>query len=212
MRKIRGSMTAIMRRMLSRLRRLSRLRSAVPDIRGLPGRLRGAYGAGPLHLLGLIACFALAGYAALQIPAPILPRILIWFGAAVIGHDLILFPLYALTDRSLTKVLRHGRPPVPMINHLRVPALGSALLFVVFLPGIIRQGGASFMSATGRTQQPYLGRWLLLTAAMFGISALIYAVRVYRQKPKPNFSLKRLRAGRKAHRPPSARGGHSAAG
>lgn len=173
---------------------LRRLRTAIPDVRSIPGRFRQAYGAGPLHLLGVIACFALAGYAVLRIPVPLLPRILIWFGAAVIGHDLILFPLYALADRSLTVTRRRA---VPVINHIRVPALGAGLLLLIFLPDIIRQGAPTFVSATGKTQQPYLGRWLLLTAAMFGISAIIYGIRIGRPYlKKPHFSLQRLRPGR----------------
>ncbi|MFY9922402.1 MAG: hypothetical protein WAL26_29065, partial [Mycobacterium sp.] len=30
----------------------------------------------------------------------------------------------------------------------------------------------------GQTQEPFLGRWLLLTAAMFAMSAVAYGVRV----------------------------------
>ncbi|MGB6512110.1 hypothetical protein [Mycobacterium sp.] len=33
------------------------------------------------------------------------------------------------------------------------------------------------MAATGQTRQPFLGRWLVLTAAMFGGSAVTYLVR-----------------------------------
>jgi hypothetical protein len=46
------------------------------------------------------------------------------------------------------------------------------------LPGIIEQGGATYQAATGQTQQPFLGRWLLLTAAMFALSALVYVARL----------------------------------
>lgn len=44
----------------------------------------------------------------------------------------------------------------------------------MFLPGIIEQGASTYLAATGQTQQPFLGRWLLLTAAMFGASAIVY--------------------------------------
>jgi len=64
------------------------------------------------------------------------------------------------------------------VNYLRVPALGCALLFLMFSPGIIQQGRLSYLAATGLTQQPYLGRWLLLTAALFTASALAYAIRL----------------------------------
>jgi hypothetical protein len=144
------------------------------------------YGANPLHLLALLGCFAVAGYAAAQTLAnPRWPVMLAWFAAAVIGHDLIVFPLYALADRSFTRALRALRPRtatapplIPSVNHIRVPALGAGLLFLVFFPGIIRQGRQTYQAATGHTQQAYLGRWLLLVATMFAISAVIYAVRL----------------------------------
>jgi hypothetical protein len=154
-------------------------------MRNRVSRVNGFYGAGPLHLLALIGCFALAGYAALQTLAnPRWPVMLAWFAGAVIGHDLVAFPLYALADRSLNRAVRElwprraSTPPVPAVNHIRVPALGGGLLFLLFFPGIIRQGGHAYMTATGRTQQPYLGRWLLLVAAMFTISAVVYAARL----------------------------------
>ena len=48
----------------------------------------------------------------------------------------------------------------------------------MFFPGIIRQESATYLAATGQTQQPFLGRWLLLTAAMFIASAVFYAIRL----------------------------------
>ena len=48
----------------------------------------------------------------------------------------------------------------------------------MFFPGIIRQESATYLAATGQTQQPFLGRWLLLTAAMFIASALLYTIRL----------------------------------
>lgn len=157
-------------------------------MRRVLARVRAFYGANPLHLLALVACFALAGYAATFLaPDPSLPRILIWFGAAVIGHDLVLFPVYALVDRSMTAVLRpwarqraRGAPLVPPLNYLRTPVLASGLLLLMFLPGIIEQGAVTYRAATGLTQQPYLARWLLLTAAFFVVSAVAYAVRLVR--------------------------------
>jgi hypothetical protein len=169
-----------------------------PDMRRALTAVRNFYGASPLHLLALIGCFALAGYAAAQTLAnPQWPVMLAWFAAAVIGHDLVVFPLYALADRSITGALRAVRPRgtttpplVPAVNHVRVPALGTGLLFLVFFPGIIQQGRQTYQAATGRTQEPYLGRWLLLVAAMFAISAVIYAIRLGRvlhrdRRPSP---------------------------
>ena len=43
------------------------------------------YGANPLHLLTLLACFALAGYAAAQLVSSRPVGVAVWFLAAVIG-------------------------------------------------------------------------------------------------------------------------------
>jgi hypothetical protein len=146
-----------------------------------------AYGANPLHLLALLASFAVAGYAVAHLShESTFWRIVSWFLAAVVGHDLVLFPLYALADGSLRQALRALWPRrgavsrVPPLNYIRVPVLGAALLLLVFLPGIVQQGQSTYHAATGQTQQPYLDRWLLLTAAMFTISAVAYAVRLRR--------------------------------
>src|ERR1700742_4871401 len=103
-------------------------------MRTLVGRVRSFYGEHPLHLLVLLACFALTGYIAVHVSTYALwPRVLIWFLGAVIAHDLVLFPVYALLDRSLSTVLgllrEHRRdgltPRVPVLNYLRIPALGA---------------------------------------------------------------------------------------
>lgn len=148
-----------------------------------------AYGSHPLHLLILLAGFALLGYVVATVDPVTLwnPRvwwqsIIVWFAAAIVVHDLVLFPVYALLDGFLSRAVVRPEPPrVPVVNHIRVPALGAGLTLVVFLPGIIRQGAATYSAATGQTQDPYLGRWLLLSGAMFGVSAVIYAVRVVRR-------------------------------
>lgn len=146
------------------------------------------YGSHPLHLLTMIAGFALLGYvvatvrpATLWNPDVWWQSIIVWFAAAIVAHDLVLFPLYACLDRLLDRLpaRRPQRPGqrVPVLNYLRVPALGAGLTLLVFLPGIIEQGAATYRAATGQTQDPFLGRWLLLTAAMFAVSAAIYATR-----------------------------------
>ena len=154
---------------------------------GLPTRFSAIYGARPLHLLTMVSGFALLGYivatftpAALWNPGTWWQSIAVWFAAAVVGHDLLLFPLYALADRIIsTRAGRpHDHPKVLARNYIRVPALGAGLTLLIFLPGIIEQGGATYQAATGQTQQPFLGRWLLLTAAMFAVSALAYAARL----------------------------------
>jgi hypothetical protein len=157
----------------------------------LLARFRKFYGSHPLHLLTMAAGFALTGYvlvtfnpATLWNPNAWWQSIAVWLAAAIIAHDLALFPLYALGDRLLgiaTKRPRRrprGEPRVWARNYLRIPALGSCLSLLMFFPGIIQQGSATYLAATGQTQQPFLGRWLLLTAAMFIASALLYTIRL----------------------------------
>jgi hypothetical protein len=148
------------------------------------------YGSHPLHLLTMAAGFALLGYvlatfgpSTLWNPGNWWQSIAVWFAAAVIGHDLVLFPLYAAADQALATWLRwfrrsgHPRPKVSARNHIRIPALAAGLMLLIFLPGIIRQGAPTYHAATGETQQPFLGRWLLLTAVLFAGSAVAYAAR-----------------------------------
>jgi hypothetical protein len=159
-------------------------------MRTLLSRYRAFYGSHPLHLLTMVVGFALLGYVlTVFTPATLWntrvwwQSIAVWFAAAIIAHDLLLFPLYALADRILTiPDDRHRRrrrePRVSPLNYVRIPALGSALTLLVFLPGIIKQGAPTYFFATGQTQELFLGRWMLLTGAMFAISAVAYAVRL----------------------------------
>ncbi|OBF91148.1 hypothetical protein A5791_15400 [Mycobacterium sp. 852002-51163_SCH5372311] len=147
------------------------------------------YGSHPLHLLTMVAGFALFGYVLVTFkpgtlwnPGSWWQSIIVWFAAAVIVHDLLLFPLYALADRIMESRLRrlppHRHPKVLARNHIRIPALAAGLTLLIFLPGIIQQGAPTYLAATGETQQPFLGRWLLLTALMFATSAIAYAARL----------------------------------
>lgn len=158
-------------------------------MRTMRAQFHDVYGSHPLHLLTLLAGFALFGYVLATIKPTTLwnpqtwwQSIVVWFAAAIIAHDLVLFPIYALLDRILLST-RHVRarrrePRVPVLNYVRIPALASGLLLLVFLPGIIKQGAPTYWFATGQTQEPFLGRWLLLTAAMFATSAVVYAIRL----------------------------------
>ena len=151
-----------------------------------------AYGAHPLHLLSLVASFALVGYAISLLGVGSLwnhhhwwQSIIVWFVGAVLLHDLLLFPSYALADRSLSAGWRavsvrtpDRSPVVSPVNYLRIPTLASGLLLLMFFPGIIQQGSDSYLRATGLTQTPYLQRWLLLTGVFFAVSALLYAARL----------------------------------
>jgi hypothetical protein len=151
------------------------------------GRFRTVYGAGPLHLLAVLATFAVAAYGlsrAFELTANP-DRIVLWLGGSIVAHDLVLFPAYALLGVIVAGVLvpRGGgsRLRIAALNHLRFPALTSGLLLLVWFPLVAAQGERSFMRASGLSKDVYLERWLLLSAALFVLSGLIFAVRVLRQ-------------------------------
>src|SRR5271165_5781533 len=103
----------------------------------LPGHLMRAlarlYGDHLFHLVVVMAALALGAYTVSVLGVRSLfnshvwwQSIAVWFAVAVIGHDLILFPLYALADRLLIG------PRPPAANYLRLPTLAGALLLMVF--------------------------------------------------------------------------------
>ena len=114
------------------------------------------------HALTLVV----AGYAAVQI-ADLRNAftILLWFAGAIVLHDLVLYPAYTLADRALQRA-----PLNP--NVIRIPALLSGLLFLVWFPLILEREPALYRSVTGVEPPDYLGRWLLITAALFAASLL----------------------------------------
>ncbi|MEK8073667.1 hypothetical protein [Rhodococcoides navarretei] len=142
------------------------------------------YGGHPLHAVGLLLSFALVGYVVTLAGPQSLwnsdiwwKSILVWFFGSVLLHDAVLFPLYSLADRLITGIPRRTLAVSP-VNFVRVPALGTGLTFLMFFPGILSQGAESYRAATGSTQEPFLGRWLALTAALFIVSAIAYFIRL----------------------------------
>ena len=135
-------------------------------------RLRGFYGAHPLHLAAVLGCLALAGLAAVRTTVnPAWAWMAVWFAAAIVAHDLVLFPAYAAADRALVGTLG------ARVNYVRIPLLGCGLTFLLFFPGIVRQGAFWYRAATGQDQEPYLARWLMLCVALFAASALTLVTR-----------------------------------
>jgi hypothetical protein len=138
------------------------------------------YGASPLHLLALLACFGLAGYAAVRLASSHPVAVAAWFLGAVIGHDLLLMPLYSLADRSAMAALRHREPQLPAapwINYLRVPAALSGLLLLVWFPLILRLR-SPYQASTTLSADPYLWHWLAVTGTLFLLSAVAFALRL----------------------------------
>jgi hypothetical protein len=145
-------------------------------------------GAGPVHLAILVVTLAVAAYAVVTLLAGEQAswlRIGVWFLAAVFVNDLVLNPLAAVLDGVL-RVGLHWLPDEPAapttINHIRVPLLGAALTFLVFFPGIVRQGEPVVLGQSGLDQSPFLLRWALLVVGMIVLSALVFAVRTRRAK------------------------------
>jgi hypothetical protein len=143
-------------------------------------RFSDVYGDSPGHLVVMLGCIAVSAYAAsFLLGDPALLTVLVWFVGAALVHDMLLFPLYAVADRGLTTVAGLlPRMRVPIVNHVRIPALAAGLTLLMFLPGIIRQGEGTHLAATGLDQAPYFERWLGLVAAVVLTSAVIYAIRV----------------------------------
>lgn len=145
------------------------------------------YGAGPWHLLGLLACFGLTAYAAAQVVeiGP-WPAIAWWLLGAAVAHDFVLYPLYSLADtafRGRTRPQPRLPSPVSWRNHFRIPLAFSALLGLLWFPLILGLAEANYTAATGMSTAPYLQRWLLLTGGLFACSALVYGYRLWRARP-----------------------------
>ena len=136
-----------------------------------------------VQLVALLASFSIAGYAGIRLLAGNPIGIGAWFIGSAVVHDLVLFPLYAGLDTALVMLLRR-RPRlatmagVPWLNYLRIPAAVSGLLLLVWSPLILRTSNTAYHAASGLSAQPFLPRWLAVTAALFAISAATLAVRI----------------------------------
>ncbi|MCZ0982123.1 hypothetical protein O1L60_33275 [Streptomyces diastatochromogenes] len=169
-----------------------------PSTHTVATAFRRRYGASPLHLLLVLASFALACYAGLRLLRGDPLGVALWFVGAALLHDLVLLPLYAVTDLAVQRVLGRGRgrghgqgqgragtgegrergnSPRAWINHIRVPAFVSGMLLLVYWPLILGQVG-HYTSTTGLPAGVFLGRWLLITAGLFAASAAVLAVRL----------------------------------
>jgi hypothetical protein len=95
-----------------------------------------------------------------------------WLVAAVIVHDVVVFPLYSALDRAARLAVRGAG-----VNHVRIPAGMSLLMLVVFWGTIAGKGEGAYHAVSGRSFDGYATRWLLATAALFGASAVIYLAR-----------------------------------
>jgi hypothetical protein len=155
----------------------------------LLGHFRRRYGASPLHLAGHLVVFAIGLFAIWRIAsAESLVKLLVLYVAFAFAHDLIFLPAYSGLDRAARAALARlpvGRPgSVPVINHVRAPALISGLLLVIYAPLISRASDNGYFLSSGHHIEGYLRNWLLISVALFAGSALVYALRVARAATK----------------------------
>jgi hypothetical protein len=94
-----------------------------------------------------------------------------WLLLAAVLHDLVVLPLYAGADRAAQRGLG------PAINYVRIPTGLSLLLLVVFWGTIAGKGEGAYHAVSGRSFDGYATRWLLVTAALFTASGLLYLAR-----------------------------------
>ena len=146
---------------------------------------RRLYGSNPLHLIGHVVVFFIAGFAIVQIlGGGAWINWIAWFVGAALLHDLVLLPLYSGLDRGLGRVVdRPPRPPlaprrVPLVNHLRAPAAISGILLIVYFPVILGLSADNYRNDTGHALAGYTRNWLLICAGLFAVSAIVYALRV----------------------------------
>jgi hypothetical protein len=125
-----------------------------------------------VRLLAYLTLLPLCAWALLEmLGASAAQRIAIWLIACVVVHDLVLFPLYSGADRGLRRLVGGA------INYVRIPAALSVLMLVVFWSTITGAGERAYRATSGQTFDGHAGRWLLVTAALFGGSALLYLLR-----------------------------------
>lgn len=130
------------------------------------------YGASPLHLAAHVAVFGVSAYALAQIlNGGMVENFLIWFAGAALLHDLVFLPLYAGLDRLASSLSRS------VVNYIRVPALISGLLLLVYFPLILVRADRNYLRSSGHHVEHYARNWLLITAALFAASAIVYLAR-----------------------------------
>ena len=89
----------------------------------------------------------------------------------------MLLPAYSALDARRDP----DRSRAPLLNHIRVPLVLSGVVFLVYAPRILDRQPRNVVNALGVAPPDYLRRWLLLTAALFMGSLLLYASARHRE-------------------------------
>ena len=153
-------------------------------------RFRRRYGASPLHLFAHLVGFAIVAFALDRIfSGGEVKVLLIWYLGFAVAHDLVFVPAYTGLDRlsraTIARLPRPIRNGPPIVNHIRAPAVISALLLIIYLPLISRRNEGWYFELSGHYLTGYLGNWLLITAVLFLVSGLVYTTRVVRARVRP---------------------------
>ena len=130
------------------------------------------YGATPAHLLAHLILLPITAWAILSVlDFRAASNVVVWLIAAVIVHDLVLLPLYSGIDLAARSAFKGA------VNYVRVPAGLSLLLLLVFWSTIRGKGAGTYARVSGETWDGHATRWLLITAALFAISGVLYLLR-----------------------------------
>ena len=105
----------------------------------------------------------------------------VWFVGAVIGHDLLLMPLYSLADRSVMAVVQ--APPAEAARGAvdQLPARPRRAVRPAAADLVPADPPAAVAVSTRRPRcplDPYLWHWLAVTGALFLLSAVAFALRL----------------------------------
>ncbi|MBU7600245.1 hypothetical protein JGS22_022070 [Streptomyces sp. P38-E01] len=135
----------------------------------------------PLQLALLLCSFALSAYVGIRLLADDWLGVALWIVGAALLHDLVLLPLYSAADRALLATAGAVGERA-LAGYVRVPAAFSLLLLLVWFPTISGRTEDAYRAASGLSSDRFLTNWLLVTAALFGASALLLAVSVLRSR------------------------------
>lgn len=143
---------------------------------------RKRYGSTPLHLLGHVVVILVAIWAVPKmLDAGKAWRVGLWFLAGAVLHDVLFVPAHQLLDRIARGGSGRGPgDPVAVINYLRFPTAISGVLLLVYWPRILEKVQPTSVADTGHTVSGVLDAWLLVTAGLFLVSSLLYALAMRR--------------------------------
>ncbi|MBO9534795.1 MAG: hypothetical protein J7513_17610 [Solirubrobacteraceae bacterium] len=164
---------------------------AAPASPGAAQRFERLWGTSPWLLAGHLAVILVAAYAlSVMFQERFAPRpfnLILWLVGGAVLHDAVLLPAYSALNVVAAKALKTsnggGIRRIMVLNHVRVPAVISGVLLLVFSPRIFAGQPQNYERALGHPPPDYLARWLAVTAALFVLSGLLFAVRRLRADP-----------------------------